>query len=230
MSRRFGLRSATVVRAGEVTEPAPAVAAAAASYLESLIDDHCVVGVGISSTVAQIPRFMRRRTASSGVTVVALTGGAAQSSVDQLANPSDVSAQIAIAVNARLVSLLVPFAFASAEACRAVAAEAQVAEPLQLARRADVAVVGIGQVGSSASLVAQGCIGVEEMAEFEEHGAVGDRPGRFCSVGGQPVAPSLDERVIGLSLQDLRQIRLVVAVAAGSGKADAILGALLEAT
>ena len=223
--RRFNLAGCVVVRGSDPTSRA-SLAAAAASYLETVIRDRSIVGVGISSTVAEIPRFLRRRATSSGTTVIGLSGGAQESTIDRLTNPSDVSAQIAMAINARVVNLLAPFVFASAEACRAVISEAQVAEPLRLARQADVAIVGIGHVGPSAWLVTQGCITGAEISELQSLGAVGDVLGRFYTIDGEVVDGSLAGRVIGLGLEELREIPLVVAVAAGEHKTDAILGAL----
>ena len=119
----YGLSSVTVVRPFDKRDPGRAVAIAAAAYFDSVISDGTVVGVGISSTVAQIPQHLRRRAARAGNIVVGLSGGAPTSSADVMANPTDVSAQIAVALRARVVSLLVPFALESAVACRAVAAD-----------------------------------------------------------------------------------------------------------
>ena len=50
--------------------------------------------------------------------------------------------------------------------------------------------------------------------------------GNLFSTIGEPVPPSINERVIGLSLQELQAIPKTIAVAMGDEKRVAILGAL----
>ena len=100
------------------------------------------------------------------------------------------------------------------------------AEPLRLAAGAHVALVGIGQADGSGWLVQQGCITPSEMHELERAGAVGDVLGRFYTVDGKSIHTSLDQRVLGLTLEQVRAIPLVVAVAYGRRKVDAVAGAL----
>ena len=57
-------------------------------------------------------------------------------------------------------------------------------------------------------------------------GAVGDMSLRFFDLQGKPVRTPLDERVIGLPLEDLARIPRVMALAGGASKTLAIMGAL----
>jgi DNA-binding transcriptional regulator LsrR (DeoR family) len=95
-----------------------------------------------------------------------------------------------------------------------------------MAKAADLALVGVGQVGTDAFLLHQGCINGHDMTELESAGAVGDILGRFYRLDGSPVLTEFDERIVGVDLDDIRSIGNVVAVAAGPGKVRAILGAL----
>ena len=57
-------------------------------------------------------------------------------------------------------------------------------------------------------------------------GAVGDIALRFFDNYGQAIQTDVDERVIGINLDQLAQVKRVVGVAGGPEKKEAILGAL----
>ena len=57
-------------------------------------------------------------------------------------------------------------------------------------------------------------------------GAVGDICLRFFDNSGIPVATPLDDRVIGMELQQLQRVNRAIGVAGGARKLDAIRGAL----
>jgi DNA-binding transcriptional regulator LsrR (DeoR family) len=64
------------------------------------------------------------------------------------------------------------------------------------------------------------------MAMLNESGAVGEISYRFYDKDGKPVESPLNERVIGISLEDLRKANRVMALAGGESKTQAIAGAL----
>lgn len=66
----------------------------------------------------------------------------------------------------------------------------------------------------------------QEMAMLHDAGAVGEISFRFYDRDGKPVETPLNERVIGISLEDLRKADRVMALAGGESKTEAIAGAL----
>ena len=75
-------------------------------------------------------------------------------------------------------------------------------------------------------LVRSGSLSLEEIAELRTQGAVGDVLGNYVDSAGTVIPAPHDSRLIGLSIEDLRHIGSVVAVASGDEKPRAILGAL----
>src|SRR5205823_5527569 len=66
----------------------------------------------------------------------------------------------------------------------------------------------------------------DEVAELRNAGAVGEICARFFDIDGQACVTSLDRRTVGLDLSQLRAVPLVIGVACGKHKANAILGAV----
>ena len=96
---------------------------------------------------------------------------------------------------------------------------------LELAKSRDLALVGIGTLDESAPLIRYGHISPKDRKRLLAAGAVGDMCTRFFTPEGQPVRV-LDDRLIAIEWDELKRIPLVVAMAAGLEKRDAILGAL----
>jgi len=105
--------------------------------------------------------------------------------------------------------------------------ERAIQEVLDLARSADLLLVGIGTTQAEASsLKRAGYLSDEDLAELRRRGAVGYLCGRYLDLNGCPVSTPFDRRTIGLTLEDIRRIPCVIAVAGGLVKAPAILAAL----
>jgi DNA-binding transcriptional regulator LsrR (DeoR family) len=98
---------------------------------------------------------------------------------------------------------------------------------LDLARAADVALVGIGSLDPQQSgFVSGGFLAAGDLQAMAAQGAVGDMGGHIFTRAGCLYDRQYDDRLIGLSLDDFKRIPQTIAVAAGSDKIQAILGAL----
>jgi DNA-binding transcriptional regulator LsrR (DeoR family) len=115
----------------------------------------------------------------------------------------------------------------SREAKLVMLADPYVRETMDLFRRISLAIIGIGAVEPSALLARSGNIfSRQELAALTDAGAVGDISLRFFDREGRAVKAPLDERVIGISLEELAGIPRVMALAGGASKTLAIMGAL----
>ena len=66
----------------------------------------------------------------------------------------------------------------------------------------------------------------QEMEELIRQGAIGDISLRYYDIQGKLINSSLNDRVIGIDLTELKGINRVVGVAGGEEKVQAILGAI----
>lgn len=103
-----------------------------------------------------------------------------------------------------------------------------VKQTLDLARKADMALVGVGDMSENSYMVDLGWFTAQEVVESRSsQGIVGDFAGYdFFDVHGACVETVMSDRVIGLGVEDFRPISEVVAVAAENSKPLALLGAL----
>jgi DNA-binding transcriptional regulator LsrR (DeoR family) len=90
-----------------------------------------------------------------------------------------------------------------------------------------MAIVGIGSLNSySISVRDETILTQADLDEAVANGAVGDLVNRFIDSNGRPVQAELNERIIGIDLDHLRQIPRVVGVAGGINKIEPIQAAL----
>jgi len=91
-----------------------------------------------------------------------------------------------------------------------------------------LALVGIGSVEPSRLLASSGNVFSQlELDTLREQGAVGDICLRFFDGYGKRVDTALDERVIGMNLEQLGNVRRSVGIAGGERKYQAIYGAVV---
>jgi dihydroxyacetone kinase-like protein len=157
------------------------------------------------------------------VTVVQAIGGAIARNP---ASPAQCASTIASAVNATCVNLSAPAVVSSVGAREIMVAEPLVAEQLDILRRSNKALFGIASLRPNASLYSDGVFDAAALQSYIDGDAVGVLAARFIDAWGQPVAGALDDRVIGLALDDLLRIDLRICVAGGFEKVPAILAAL----
>jgi len=222
---RFGLADARVLEATPDTDVLAGVGRLAMRWLDGTLRDGQVVALSWGQTLQAVVRAvdgLSRR----DVEVVQLVGGL--SALDSAVTGQELVHELSERMGARHRYLHAPALFGSAEALTMMLRERTIAGALDAAKAADIAVVGIGTpgVGSSEALLDALGLSPAERAEFDASGAVGDICARFYDLSGREVRSVVAERVLAVTLDDLRAIPVVVGVAAGSEKAPGILGAL----
>ncbi len=204
-------------------EPSQAAAARVmARVLERIaVGGNLTIAASWGRTLAQAAHLVRPRH-SSGIAVVDAIGHAVG---DQMAPAIEVTRTLATAFAATAVHLPSP-AFADSEASlEFLLASPPVARVLQAARDAEVSLVSVGVVGDDSLLTQAGVVSPQVMRALVQRGAVGEILGRYYDRAGTVIeAPPL--LPVGLSLDDLRASRRVIAAAGGARKADAVRAAL----
>jgi DNA-binding transcriptional regulator LsrR (DeoR family) len=199
------------------------VARSAARYLERRLNDGVVVAVSHGRDIGEVPRFFRPPTPIDCVFASAMGGSP---SVDAPTNPNEICRALAEKCGGRAESLFAPAYVESVDFRDRLLEQDAVAHALHVAAHADIALVGVGGTDDDCTMVRSGSLSLEEIAELRTQGAVGDVLGNYVDAAGTVIPAPHDSRLIGLSIDDLRRIGSVVAVASGDEKPLAILGAL----
>lgn len=225
---RYGLTEAIVIDCSEDRDGAimARIGEAAAHFLEVTLRDGEVIGVSSwSQTLLRMVDNIHPLRASKARNVVQILGGMGDASVQTHA--TELTARLAKLTGGEPRLLLVQGITSSREAKLVMLADPVVRGTMDLFGRLTLAIVGIGAVEPSELLARSGNVfSKQEMAMLYEAGAVGEISFRFYDREGRQVVTPLDERVIGISLDDLRKADRVMALAGGQSKTEAIAGAL----
>jgi deoxyribonucleoside regulator len=181
-----------------------------------------VVAVGLSATVAAAVAGLPA-SARSQADIAPAAGGWGGPSLGL--NPPEVARDLASRSGGRPYSLPAPVLVAGAAEAEGLRRLPDVTEALDLARRADLTIMGVGGYDWAASALGR-AVTPDEQEELRAAGAVGDVSGRFFDRTGTAIRGVLDERVVGLALPELRNAGTRVMIASGHAKTDALAGAL----
>jgi deoxyribonucleoside regulator len=196
---------------------------ACANYLTKSLTSGDVLGTAWGSTVFDVARHLKSMEIDN-FSVVSLLGGLTNDPPSL--NPFDIAKTVADKCGGKCYYLFAPSIVDSREIRDAIMSDGRFRSTFEIAQKASKALLGIGEATEDAILVKTGFINASKMAELRLKGAVGDLLGRFFDIDGRLIADDINDKVIGLSLEDIRTIDVVIGVAGGSSKIRPILGAL----
>ncbi len=229
LEHAYGLREAVVVECFNTSEEGIAyeLGVSTAAYLEASLTGGDIVGLSSwSATLLAAVEAMRRTSRVAADRVVQLVGGVGNPAA--AGHAARLNQRFAEMTGATPTFLLAPGVAASAKAREALMDDQYVREAMDALEDLTLALVGIGALEPSSVLQSSGNIFSEkELEALGRKGAVGDVCLRFFDAEGRPVASDVDRRVIGITLEQLRNIDRSVGVAGGERKYDAIRGAVL---
>ncbi|MBX3194392.1 MAG: sugar-binding transcriptional regulator [Schumannella sp.] len=218
LCERFGLDDAVIVPVPEQASGVLSrVAQAAADHLTSLRPVPRTLGVSWGRTLDEVAERMPAGWAT-GVNVVQING--AVSLNRRPGTAASMASTIAQRAGGQAVLLPSPAILERLETKRAIEADRTVADVLALAASASAYLFSAGAADRGSVLVESGYLASEDIDELVRKGAVADVVGRFIDANGNIVDPGLDERTVGLGLDQLRSARTAICVLAGERKHD----------
>lgn len=222
----FGLRDVRVLRSFDrpSDDVMQGMGQLAARYINRITDDNMVIGVSygrsIAQTVQQVPPTPREN-----VTIVQILG--ALGSNNPLIEGVELTRALATKYSATYRYLHSPLIVEDIRTRDLLVGEPSVHDVLEVGRRADIALLGIGALGTSdSSFIWTGYLSQKELLWLQNIGAVGHMSAQFFDADGAILDIELNRRCISIGLSALHDIETVIAVAGTRPKARAIYGAL----
>lgn len=227
LENAFRLNEVIVVQPPADTEESvkDALGAAGASFLERRVQNGDILGVSWSSTVLECAMHLGQVGARE-VTVVQLNGSLDRTSYSTRAEY--IVDRIAEAFCGRAVTLTAPLMVDRPDIIASLFSDSRIAGALDLARKANFVLFGVGDVSEQSSLFKTGYMDHRMLRKLRvgSHGAVGDICGRFFDAQGRIFSQELDGRTLAIELEAFKTKELAVAIAGGLRKVEAILGTL----
>ncbi len=195
---------------------------AAAHLLETTILNDEVIGISSwSQTIVKMIDNVHPKNQGKANAVVQTLGGIGNPNVQKHA--THVTTRLAQLTGAESVLLQAPAVAASKEAKIILLGEKYVREATEQFANISLAFIGIGGIEPSDMLAQSGNIFSEkELSQLTKKGAVAEMSLRFLNADGKQVITPLNDRVIGMNLEQLREVPRVVALAGGKSKTKAI--------
>lgn len=194
----------------------------AARYLDSIIKDGDIIGVGWGTTLYNMSQALVPK-AIKGSQVVQLEGGVSHSEWNNYAR--EILENFAANFDTVAQYLPLPVIFDTKETKEQVDKDRYIKRVLELGRHANIAIFSVGTVRPNALFFRLGYTGIEEQEKIQKS-SVGDICSRFFDVEGRICNRDLDDRTVGITLSELRDKEFSIMISGGEAKINAIRAAL----
>lgn len=181
--------------------------------IKSILKDNNIIGITGGSTMAQVAEEMSYTNAKGNILVLPARGGLGKNVETQSNN---VAAKLAKKLNGTYKLFHVPDSLEK-EALDAILQIPEIKEFKSLIKKIDVLVFGLGRADEMAR---RRKLPEDLIINLMEKGAVAEAFGYYFNRKGEKIWES---STVGLSLQDLSNVKEIVGVACGEKKAEAIM-------
>lgn len=219
--------SSVIVKASDATDPHEAATEtihAAARFLETILSDGAIIGVMAGKTVRNVCGAVHS-VRLPGAKVVPVMGGWGNEGSDWNANSN--AYLLGSQIKSKYYVMNAPSIVSKEASRRALMCEPEIYKVLNLAKAADVVLMGIGQVDSNSTMSRSEVLSDESLERIKQQGAVGSIMSSFVDKRGKVLEIPRFGYQIGLEMRALRNIPNRIAVAFGQQKVEAIHAVLV---
>lgn len=200
----------------------------AARYLESILKDDSTLSICFGSTTYEVINAIRADF-QANIKVVQATGSLSYALKEY--DSSALTRQLAQKLGGEALYLSSPLMADNAEAATIIRKQAVVERTLEQVQGADIALIGIGDLNPETSgFIRAGVADRQLLDTYRADGAIGDMAWQIFDTNGQLYPCEINQRIIGITLEQLQAIPKTIAVAVGTQKSQAIFGALKTGT
>ena len=224
LARQYGLQEVKIAYSPLNTheEIKKHIGLKAAQYLYEVVKDGDIIGVSWGTTMYNVACQLKLKPVK-GAQIVQLKGGVSHSQSNIYAD--EIVERFAAAFSTIARYLPLPVIFDSKEIKNMVDQDRHIKRIIELGRQANIAIYTVGTVKDDALLFRLGYIGAEDKAKLQRT-AVGDICSRFFDATGMICNQEIDNRTVGIKLDELKNKERSILVAGGARKIEAIKAAL----
>ena len=198
-----------------------AIAGAASTYLEKTLVDSDILGIAWGRTIARIVQLLAP-SIPRDIDVVPLMGE--RGYTGNYSQINQVVLQAAQSFSAHPYFLLAPMFVGSKQLRDDLLHDPAVSMVVERWEKLTTAIIGIGAIPPQPGSIVY--VGTKYMRQMQEQDAVGDICGRFIDKEGNLIEAEFYDRMISISLDQIKKIKRVIAVAGGIEKTRAVIAAM----
>lgn len=195
---------------------------ATAIYLRRILRNNMILATAWGSTISYVIPYLKPKKVL-GLKVVSIMGGLAPGSRE---NPFEIASKIATIFGGESYYLHAPAVTDSEKTSNILMEQEQVRLIFSMAKQANIGLVSIGDTTSTSTLIKVGFLTYDDLEAVKKNGAVGEILGRYYDINGNKIPSIIDKRIIGLDLDEIKQIENVIGVSGGPVKVEPLLGAI----
>ena len=220
---KYGLDSCVVIpKAVEQAKLSERLGAAAARVLHGMLNSNDVIALAWGKTVLAAAQSIPYSELVN-LTVVQVVGSF-HSTVEF--SPELCTSILANRLNARCMNFLAPAILTSKQLRDELLKEEVLINQFNAIKSARVIVFGIGELDPESTIVSTGFLKEPAIKIYLEKGAIGTILGRMIDQNGQQIYTEIDDRMIGVTLDEIKNIPCRLAVAGGPQKVEVVRATL----
>lgn len=194
----------------------------AASFINNFLKDNISIGLAWGSSISEMVNFLEPRPLKN-LKVIDLIGSMSKIYSDM--NASELARTFGKNFNAEVYFLNSLAIVKNNETRDHLVIEDEIRDVLSMAKKLDIAVVSVGRVDDTSSVIKNLKIDNSFLNTIKGKGAVGDICLRFFDTRGNAVKNDFDNRIIGIELDDFRKIKTKICISGGLEKLEGIKAA-----
>lgn len=224
LKRVFSLKEVICIAPTGESQLSKRLAGAAEKYLVRILRPDSIVGVSAGTTVKAVADAFTTNLHMPQVTFVPMVGGLGSDHTNFQANV--ICEMFAKQTGGVRTELHAPVVVDSVEAKAVFMEQSFIRDGFNLAKQAEIALVGIGGEPVYSTMLKHYFNEVDEEIVETDSLVVGDICYNFIDSDGDLFECAWNQRVLSISLEDLRKIPEVIGVAGGQGKINGIHAAI----
>lgn len=223
LEKKYGLKQVIIIDYDGSEDMVNRLGEKGAQYLQNIIKSNMRLGLSWGKTLGALASRLPQKNLKE-VLVVQLVGGS--NNIDNLVKADEITRIVAEKLNGKSMLLYAPSHVNSKRTKEMLLEESNIKSVFNEMKQCDIAVIGIGHMRKDATLFKEKYLSEKEYYELIQANCVGDICSRYFNREGQIVSHRINERVLGIDINHLKRIPIVVGIAGGEYKCDAIEGAL----